>query len=173
VIRPGAAAALLAALALLAGCATAPRPAPELAGRLSLSVKAHDTAPAHGLSAQFELRGDAHAGELQLTTALGTLAGWARWGPGSAELITGQGTRRFPDLDALALDLLGEALPLTAVIDWLHGRAWPGAASVATAEGFVQLDWRIDLSRLAEGWVVATRERAPAVALRVKLDLAP
>jgi len=170
-VRPrGGAAALLGALILVAGCSTTPPPSPDLAGRLAVNVTAHDGAPARSLSTQFELRGDASAGELQLTTALGTTAVQARWRAGSAELITGDGARQFADLDALAMDLLGETLPLTAMIDWLRGKPWPGAPNAATADGFAQLDWRIDLSRFAQGWLLAARERAPALSVRVKLD---
>jgi outer membrane lipoprotein LolB len=109
-------------------------------------------------------------GELRLTTPLGTTAAQARWRPGSAELTTPEATRGFADLDALAEALLGEALPLAALIDWLRGRPWPGAPSAASAAGFEQLGWRIDLSRIAEGWVLAARERAPAVSVRARLE---
>ena len=168
--RRGGVAALLGALLVLAGCTTAPRQAPDLAGRLLVIVEADDGAPARSLSTQFELRGDARAGELQLTTMLGTTAGQARWRPGRAELITGEGARGFADLDALAHDLFGETLPLTALIDWLRGKPWPGAPQAPTVDGFEQLGWRIDLSRFAQGWVLAARERAPAFSVRVKLD---
>jgi len=170
VIRGGAAAALLGVLAVLAGCATPPRPAPELAGRLLLSIDAHDGAPTRSLSTQFELRGDARAGDLQLTTMLGTTAGRAHWSPGIADLSTGEGTRQYANLDALALNLFGETLPLTAMIDWLRGKPWPGAPDSATADGFEQLGWHIDLSRFAQGWVLAAREHPPALSVRVKLD---
>ncbi len=166
------AAALLAAcLGLLSACASVPpRPAPDLAGRLAVRVEAHAGNPARSLSTQFELRGDAQAGTLQLTTPLGSTAAQARWRPGAAELITAEGTRRFGDLDMLAEEMLGQALPLAALIDWLRGRAWPGAPSVAHAGGFEQLGWRIDLSRLDEGWVIAVREAAPALSVRARLE---
>ncbi len=158
------------ALALLAACATTPRPAPELTGRLALRIEAHEGAPARSLSTQFELRGDAQAGSLQLTTPLGSTAAQARWRPGLAELITSEGTRRFADLDALAENLLGESLPLAALAEWLRGRPWPGAPSAARDNGFEQLGWHIDLSRLAEGWVLAGRDRAPALSVRARLE---
>ena len=160
------------ALAWLSGCATIARPAPELAGRLAVRVEAFEGAPARSLSTQFELRGDAQAGELQLTTPLGSTAAQARWRPGAAELTTADGTRNFADLDALASELLGEALPLAALIEWLRGRPWAGASSVASDKGFEQLGWRIDLSRFAEGWVLAGRERAPALSVRARLEKA-
>jgi outer membrane lipoprotein LolB len=160
------------ALAWLSGCATTPRPAPDLAGRLAVRVEAFEGAPARSLSTQFELRGNAQAGELQLTTPLGSTAAQARWRPGAAELITADGTRAFADLDALASELLGEALPLAALIEWLRGRPWAGAPSVAGGGGFEQLGWRIDLSRFTEGWVLAGRERAPALSVRARLEKA-
>lgn len=169
-IRGRGAAALLAALGLLAGCATTPRPAPELAGRLAVQVQAHAGTPGRSLSTQFELHGDARAGELQLTTPLGGITAKANWRPGAAELSTAQGTRLFADLDTLAEELLGQALPLAALIDWLRGRPWPGAPSSANATGFEQLGWRIDLSRFAEGWVLAGRDAAPTIAVRARLE---
>jgi outer membrane lipoprotein LolB len=171
VIHRGRTTALLAALVLLLGCATpAPRAVPDLAGRLALRVAAYDGAGPRNVSTGFELRGDAQAGELELTTPIGSTTAQARWRPGAAELITAEGTRRFSDLDALAQELLGEPLPLSALIDWLRGRPWPGAASLASSSGFEQLGWRIDLSRFTEGWVLAARERAPSIAVRALLE---
>jgi outer membrane lipoprotein LolB len=169
-VRAGRRAACAIALALLSACATVPRTAPDLAGRLAVRVEAFEGAPARSFSTQFELRGDAQAGELQLTTPLGSTAAQARWRPGLAESITPEGTRGFADLDALARELLGEALPLAALIDWLRGRPWAGAPSVASEGGFDQLGWRIDLSRIAEGWVTAGRERAPGLSVRARLE---
>lgn len=162
--------ALASALTLLAGCATVPHPAPDLAGRLAVRVEAIDGTPARNLNSQFELRGDAQAGELQLTTPLGSIAAQARWRPGLAELITLEGTRSFADLDALAQQLLGESLPLAALIEWLRGRPWSGASSTARAGGFDQLGWHIDLSRFAEGWVLAGRDRPPVLSVRARLE---
>ena len=158
------------ALGMLAACATPPRPPADLAGRLAVRIEAFEGAQARSLTMQFELRGDALAGELRLSAPLGTTAARARWQPGGAELITPEATRSFADLDALAQVMLGEPLPLAALIDWLRGRPWPGAPSAATANGFDQLGWRVDLSRHDEGWVLAARERAPAVSVRARLE---
>jgi len=106
-----------------------------------------------------------------LTTPIGSTTAQARWRPGAAELITAEAQRGFADLDALAQELLGEALPLAALIDWLRGRPWPGAPSLASPGGFEQLGWHVDLSRFAEGWVLAARERTPAISVRVRLEL--
>jgi len=166
---PGALSAALA-LSLLAGCATTPRFGPELAGRMAVRMEAHAGAPSRSLTTQFELRGNAQAGDLQLMTPLGSTAAQARWRPGLAELITAEGTRSYADLDALAQDLLGESLPLAALIEWLRGRPWPGAANLPRDGGFEQLGWRIDLSRFADGWVLANRDRAPVLSVRARLD---
>jgi outer membrane lipoprotein LolB len=52
----------------------------------------------------------------------------------------------------------------------LRGRPWPGALQFTLPGGFEQLGWRIDLSRFAEGWVLASRERAPAIVVRALLE---
>ena len=59
---------------------------------------------------------------------------------------------------------------MAALIDWLRARAWPGAPSATRDGGFEQLGWRVDLSRFAEGWVVAARDAAPAVSVRARLE---
>lgn len=37
-------------------------------------------------------------------------------------------------------------------------------------EGFTQLGWALDLTRKAEGFIIATRAQAPAVTLRIRLE---
>jgi len=162
-------AACVALVAALAGCAT-PRPptaADELTGRLSVRVESQ---PPKSVNSAFELRGSAERGELVLTSPLGNTLAQARWAPGSAELQTSDGTRRFADLDALAFEALGEALPLAALFDWLRGRPWAGASSTPSATGFEQLGWNVNLERFAEGWVTANRAKAPAVTVRARLE---
>lgn len=145
-------------LALLAGCATqrtAATPGVQSwAGRLALNVQG-----ASPFSAAFELKGAPEAGELTLFTPLGGTAGVLAWAPGSATLRTGEGTRQFASLDALAQEVTGTPLPIPALFDWLQGRATavPG--------------WQVDVSRLAEGRVNAQRNEPPPVAdLRVLLE---
>ena len=172
--REGAKVTRRAALAALPwvviGCASL-RPAPaELSGRLALRVEASAGQPSRSFSADFDLRGDAERGTLRLTGALGATLAEVRWQPGRAELADAQGTRAFDTLDAMAQALFGEPLPLGALTDWLRGRPWAGAASTAAARGFEQLGWRVDLASFAEGVVAATRERAPAVSLRARVE---
>jgi outer membrane lipoprotein LolB len=163
--------AVASVLLLAAGCASVPAAGGSmLSGRLSLQVAATETAPARGVNAAFDLRGSAEAGELRLSTPLGPQMAAARWSPGEVLLVTSQGEARFPDLAALAREALGEDLPLQALPDWLRGRPWTGAASMPQGEGFTQLGWALDLTRKAEGFIIATRAQAPAVTLRIRLE---
>jgi outer membrane lipoprotein LolB len=158
-------------LALLGACATVPPPGPDaLSGRLSVVVEADAQHPRRSLATQFELFGSAQRGQLRLNSPLGNTLAQASWQPAGAELQTSDGTTRYATLDAMAQQLLGEALPLAAIIDWLHGRPWAGAPSEPQAGGFSQLGWTVDLSRRAEGWVIASRAAPPAVSVRARLD---
>jgi outer membrane lipoprotein LolB len=166
---------LPALLLLLGACAATPPPqgpAQHLAGRLALQVDAHAAQPAQGVAAGFEFDGNDAAGEIRLTTPLGTLFARARWRPGRADLSTPLGERVYPNLDALSEATFGEPLPLAALPDWLRGRPWPQAPSVplAPGPGFEQLGWAVDTSRVAEGRIDARRPGPPEVRLRVVLD---
>jgi outer membrane lipoprotein LolB len=162
--------AVLAALTGLAGCASL-RPAPaELSGRLALRVEASATQPMRSFSADFDLRGDAERGTMRLTGALGATLAEVRWQPGRAALADAQGTREFDTLEAMSQALFGEPLPLGALTAWLRGQPWSGAPSTPLARGFEQLGWRVGLESFAEGIVSATRERAPAVSLRARVE---
>lgn len=172
--RARAAALLCAALvaAFVAACATPRDDAPRWSGRLAVRVEAAsaDAAP-RALGAQFELWGSATEGRLDLSTPIGTRIGEARWAPGAARLVAADGSvSTYPDLDAMTFALLGEALPVAALFDWLAGRPWPGAASEAAPGGFRQLGWVLDLSGLGDRLLVARREAGPGATLRVKLD---
>jgi outer membrane lipoprotein LolB len=161
---------------LLSACATVPADGPPLSGRLSVQVAATADAPARGFHAGFDLWGDGQRGRLDLSTPLGPRLATATWAPGEVRLDGGQGVRAYPSLEALSVEVLGEALPLQALPDWLRGRPWPGAAHTplgAPDDGFVQLGWRIDGSLRGEGVIVARRAAqapSPAVTLRVRLS---
>ncbi len=166
---------VLVALAL-AACATPPRPpaapgTPEpLSGRLLVRI---DGQPPRSVSASFELTGTPVEGALVLSGPLGATAAKARWARGEATLKSGDKESRYPDLDSLAEEALGERIPIAALFDWLRGRPWDGAASSPRADGapgFQQLGWHINLKRVAEGWVEAERATPPAVLVRAKLD---
>lgn len=169
----GGRAAALAFAVLIAACATPPPPADTVSGRLAVKVEAAAATPARSVSSAFELRGDGERGELTLTSPLGSVVARARWTPGVATLATTEGERQFGDLDTLAREAFGEALPLRALPAWLRGRPWPGADSRRTLDGFEQLGWQIALTRFAEGQLEITRAAAPAVSLRARLEPAP
>jgi outer membrane lipoprotein LolB len=160
---------------LLAACAQVPRNlAPDVvAGRLAVQVDAFNEAPARSFSAAFELQGNAERGTLQLTSPLGTVLARAQWAPGQALLQTSQGDSRDNSLDALSERMLGEPMPLAALIEWLHGRPWTGAPVSRLADGFEQLGWRVDLSRFGDGVLVAQRPQLPAIGVRARLDQNP
>jgi len=171
------AAVLVAAAALAAGCASVPALAPappgeSLSGRLAMRVEAHGSESARAFSTAFDLRGGPGAGELGLSTPLGSMLAQARWRGDEAVLVTPRGSRSFANLDQLTREALGESLPIAAWFDWLRGRPWAGAPSTPLAgAGFAQLGWTVDLERLAAGAVVATRERpAPVVSVRIQVD---
>ena len=166
--------AALLAVALLGACATPPPVSVDggsvISGRLSLRVQSVGDRPAQGLTAAFELQGQAERGELRLLSPLGGTLAAAQWAPGQALLDTPAGRQVFASLDELSLQTLGEVVPLAALPDWLAGRPWRGAAHLAGNNGFAQLGWRVDLTRRAQGWVTAERDAPPAVALRIRLD---
>ena len=162
-------AALLALL--LAGCATPQRPTGDevLSGRLSIRI---DGPAVRSVTADFDLSGSAREGELLLSGPLGTTAARARWSPGHAVLITGDGQSSHPSLDALAEQALGQVVPIGALFDWLRGRPWPAAPASPRSDGgvgFEQLGWLVGLAQLAEGSIEARRSTPPVVTLRVRL----
>ena len=160
----------LAALVGLVGCATRPLPADALSGRLAVRV---DGQPDRNVSADFELSGDAREGQLTLTGPLGSIAAQAGWAPGRATLTTSSGRTDYADLDTLAVQALGEHVPIAALFDWLRGRPWGEAPSSPRPDGgagFEQLGWSIDLARWAEGFVDARRSAPPAVSVRARME---
>lgn len=168
-------AAGLACLLSMAGCATVGPPLPPglISGRLSVQVAAGAAEPARQLSGSFELRGDAHHGQLDLISPIGLVVAQARWQPGRVELLSGaadQGPSVFANLGELSKQAFGEALPLEALFDWLRGRPWPGAVSGANAGGFEQLGWQVDTTRFTTGQITARRLAPPAATLRVLLE---
>ena len=162
-------------LVALSGCASlAPTHAPDvLSGRLSVRV---DGQPGRSVSAGFELAGNAERGQLLLSGPLGTTAAQASWQPGQALLRSGGSETRHADLDSLGQAALGEALPMAALFDWLHGRAWAGAPAQPRTDGqpgFLQLGWQIDLVRWADGALEAVRLAPPVVTVRARVERAP
>lgn len=175
---------LLSALTLL-GCASLEPQTPptgvtgdlRLTGRLSVQATGSSGRAAGG-NASFELSGNPNAGQLELSTPLGNLMARARWRAESVLLQTPNSERSFESMDELTRELLGEAIPVAALFDWLQGRPWPQAPSRPLASstgssahaGFEQLSWRVDLTQREQGLIVATRLSDPPVILRARLN---
>lgn len=154
---------LCAFLTLLTGCAP-PALAPVAngtaqaywRGRLALRV---ETPEPRSFFASFELSGQPRAGELLLSTPLGTTLAHMHWSPQSAVLESDGKTRRFDSLDALGIEATGTAIPIAALFEWLRGQP-------ATADG-----WQADLSQLGDGRLLARRTLPePAAELRLILE---
>ena len=149
---------------LLAACAN---PAPirsvsqanstkQWQGRISVTVQSD---PPRNMSAGFSLDGDAHQGELNLFSPLGTTLATLQWNPTSTQWLQGSQQRRYDSMAHLTEETTGAALPMDAMFDWLEGRPTlsPG--------------WQADLSALNQGSLVAKRTSPePLVVLRIKLD---
>ncbi|MBT2303509.1 hypothetical protein J7E70_23965 [Variovorax paradoxus] len=152
-----------AGVLLLAGCASPVGPTGALgteawSGRLSLRI---DSEPVQTFSALFELRGAPRAGELTLTSPIGSTLAQLHWAPGEALLKDGSKTRRFDSLDALIEAATGAAIPVAALFGWLAGREErvPG--------------WRPDLSQIGTGRLQATRDAPqPRADLRIVFERA-
>ena len=170
-------AALALSLVMLGGCASLKHQAKpqvegdlHLSGRLSVQVAGNAGGKASGGNGAFELTGQPAAGQLELSTPLGSLVARAVWRDGDVRLQTPEDERRYEDLDALTREMLGEAIPVAALFDWLQGRPWAQAANTPVSGGFEQLGWQIDLSHFPEGLIVATRRADPLVTLKARID---
>ena len=129
---------------------------PGWQGRLNVRV---ETSPVQTISASFDLRGNPEQGELALSTPLGTQLAQASWKPGAIEWRTSGESRSFQSIDAMAVQLTGTALPITALFDWLRGLP-------TSADG-----WTPDLREFAQGRINAHRELPePKATIRVVLD---
>ncbi len=125
-------------------------------GRISLVVQSE---PVQSFSGGFDLQGNVAAGELTLTTPLGSTAAVLRWSPGVAQLQSGGQTQQYSSVQAMLERTTGAAIPLDALFAWLRGQA-------ATAPG-----WQPDVSRHAEGRISAVRtDPAPPAQLRIVLE---
>ena len=148
---------------LMAGCATPQKPVgpgatqnDEWAGRISLQIQSE---PPQAFFAGFELKGKAQAGELKLTSPIGSVLGVMRWSPSEAVLESGRDVKKFASVDALLEQTTGAAIPVSALFDWLNGKN-------TSLNG-----WTADLSQQPSGKISATRTNpAPQTDLRVVLD---
>ncbi|MDM0113893.1 lipoprotein insertase outer membrane protein LolB [Variovorax sp. J22R133] len=118
-----------------------------------------DSAPPQSFSALFDLRGNAQAGELTLTSPIGSTLGLARWSPGEAVLQNGSDSRRFDSVEAMIEAATGAAIPMDALFGWLDGQDKPVAG------------WKANLSQVASGSIQATRSTPqPTAELRILFE---
>lgn len=156
-------------------------------GRLSLKLGAFGQAASTGSQMAFELDVKDNQGTLSLSTPLGTRMAMVRWqalampGQATAQLETAEGMETFESLESLTQQLLGEALPLQAMLHWLSGTPSPAlpheaaqGQPSATPRAFGQAGWQVDATALQEGKLNAFRAETPtqrSVTLRLRLDL--
>lgn len=151
--------------------------AQQFSGRLSLRVHQPRTGATDGGTLLFEFDGSPEAGTLVLQTVIGTAVATARWNAQGAEIVTAKGRQTGPRLDDLAGALLGQALPLAAILQWVRAEPWPLAPHRVRAAGFDQLGWSISLEAWHEGVVTAHRSAQPDrpgeldITVRARLDL--
>ncbi|MGI9133696.1 MAG: lipoprotein insertase outer membrane protein LolB, partial [Rhodoferax sp.] len=149
---------------MLVGCASPLHPGgasarpddAHWAGRLALNL---ETQPAQSFSADFALEGDAAAGSLSLTSALGTTLARLQWDAHGAVLHARGESRRFDSLQELTHEVAGTALPLDGLFAWLRGTPTQVAG------------WQADLGELAQGRLSAQRlAPEPVARLRIILE---
>ena len=125
-------------------------------GRLALQLQ---STPPQNWSASFELQGSAEQGQMVLLSPIGTTLARLEWTPEGARLVQGTHQLESSSLQKLGAHLTGTELPITALFEWLAGKA-------AEAPG-----WQVDLSAHAQGRIAAERRLpAPGALLRIALD---
>ncbi len=106
--------------------------------------------------ASFELQGSPDAGQLTLLNPLGSTVAQLQWNAGRASLRINGETKESSSLDTLVQEMVGTALPIFSLFDWLDGKA-------SAAQG-----WQIDFSALDKGRLIGRRDTPmPAVEFRV------
>lgn len=146
-----------------------------LQGQLSIKLQAFQDQPAKGISLGFFFTGNAQGGQLDLMTPLGSQVALVRWTPADAWLQTEQGDRHFDTLADLSDQVLGEPLPLAALMHWVQGHPSPDlpAPTDTSAQSFEQSGWRIDTTDLGAGKLNAQRPATAqqrGITVRVRLD---
>lgn len=146
-------------------------------GRMSLKLAAFGQEAAKGVQVTFNLDGTPTKGTLDLSTPLGTRMASVQWHERMAVLRTADGERPFDSLDELTSHVLGEALPVQALMAWLEGGPAPDQPWQGQPEGnwqqFTQAGWQVDLRERSNGYIDAQRPADSSrrgVTLRVRID---
>jgi outer membrane lipoprotein LolB len=188
------AAAVLAATALLVGCAAAPRrgapAAAPTAAELAALAQLSDFTVAGRVAVQSRGEGWSASFDWREAAGRGTLAVRGPFGAGAARITrsdervvieSGSGVplevaAPFDGLDAALAARLGFALPLEPLRYWILGVPAPGLASEGAAGSFRQADWDVACAAYARvagapaplpGRLVLTRA---ATRIRVVID---
>jgi len=144
--------------ATIAGCATPTRiggdeAAFERTGRFAVTVS-EAGAPTEAVQGGFAWRDAGGRLRIDLVNPLGSTLAQITVQSSAAMLEKADGTiERAPDADTLMAQVVGVALPVADLRDWLHGRPGPGPvyAVQRDAEGrlesFMQNGWQLRLSR--------------------------
>jgi outer membrane biogenesis lipoprotein LolB len=147
----------------------------ELQGQLSIKLHAFGKTPAKGLSLGFFFSGDAHKGQLDLITLMGSQLARVDWASDEVWLTDDKGRHRYESMAQLSAAVLSEALPLQSLIHWMQGMPDPEAPSTpgGQPQSFVQSGWTIDQSELSVKKLTATRKGTASqrgVFVKVYLD---
>lgn len=179
--------AALAVLGVLAGCAGPSRiggqgAAFERTGRFAVNVADAAAAP-EAVQGGFAWRDTGGDLQIDLVNPLGSTLARVRVGDGRAELEQSDGhVERAPDADALIARVMGTALPVSSLRDWLRGRPGPGAVQSVERDSdgriasFLQDGWRVRMSRhdaLGPGLLrLERRDGTREISVRLAMDAA-
>ncbi|MGH6647110.1 outer membrane lipoprotein LolB [Aquabacterium sp.] len=146
-----------------------------LQGQLSVKLQAFQGLEAKGVSMGFFFNGGPQGGQLDLMTPMGSQVARVHWTPTDAWLQTDQGDRHFDTLGELSAEVLGEPLPLAALMNWVQGQPDPDlpAASRVTPQSFEQNGWHIDTTDIGIGRLNAQRPASAllrGITVRIRLD---
>ena len=156
----------LLTLVMVVGCAAPIRspaengaPIASWNGRLAVRVEATETLAPQAFSSTFELQGRPEQGELRFFTPLGSTAAAIVWSPERAQMQSGSDIQYFSNISNLIAQVLGTAVPVTALFAWLAGEP-------------LSLDgWQVDQSQFDHGKITARRTSpAPQAEIRVVLE---
>ena len=148
--------AVLAACALPTPDGDGPAGAYTRVGRFALNVTSPGTAR-QAVQGGFVWRDNGRSLRLDLANPLGTILARVDADDDHAVLTRSDGTQTTADnADALVADVLGSAMPVTGLRDWLHGRQASGQVtdlqrdSEGRLEHFVEDGWQVRMSRYDE-----------------------
>jgi len=106
---------------------------------------------------------------------MGSQVAKVNWSPDQVWLVNDDGPKRFDSLNELSQTVLGEALPLRAMVHWMQGQPDPSLGSQVGAEPgtFIQEGWVIDTRDMDQKKLYAQRTPASGqrtVQIKIYLD---